>query len=131
MLVLLLAVATLPPFIARALHSPVGDFALFSRIGQYQLEVSVQGPSGSEVVEPAELAPHLSRDARLVLLPPGGRGFGDDQADLVESGLADLGRLACALRPQAKSAKIRLGRTAFGRDELHFTESQTACAGVR
>lgn len=131
MLVLLLAIATLPPFVARALASPVGDFAMFSRIGCYRLELSVRDASGSVAISGAELAPHLSRDARLVILPAGGRGFGDDQADLLESGLSDLGRLLCELRPNAWSATARLGRSALGAAEFRWSESITTCSSGR
>jgi hypothetical protein len=129
--VLLFALATLPPFVARALGSPVGDFAMFSRIGRYRLELSVLEPTGSETISRAELAPHLSRDARPVILPAGGLGFGDDQADLLEWGLSDLGRLLCELRPDAVSATVRLGRSALGASDFHWTESLTACSGRR
>ena len=131
MLVLLLAVATLPPFVARALASPVGDFAMFSRIGRHRLELSVREAAGSVAISGAELAPHLSRDARLVILPAGGQGFGDDQADLLESGLSDLGHLLCQLRPHALFARARLGRSALGAAEFRWTESITGCRGGR
>lgn len=54
---LLFALATLPPFVARALQSPVGDFAMFGRIGRYRLELSVLEPAGSEAISPAEAGP--------------------------------------------------------------------------
>jgi len=130
-LAFLLGVATLPPFVARALHSPVGDFAMFTRIDRYRLELSVLGPSGREAITRAELAPHLSRDAQLVVLPVGGDGFGSDQGDLLASGLGDLGRLLCELRPQAHLASVRLGRAAFARPEFTWRESLTDCSGAR
>lgn len=66
-----------------------------------------------------------------MILPAGGQGFGDDQADLLESGLADLGRLLCQLRPNAVSATVRLGRSVLGASDFHFTESLTPCSGGR
>jgi hypothetical protein len=130
-LLLLLALATLPPFVARALHSPVGDFAMFSGVGRYRLELSVLEPTGNRAISRAELAPHLSRDARLVILPTGDQGYGDDQADLLEWGLSDLGRLLCELRPAASSATVRLGRSALGAPDFRWTESRTPCRGGR
>ena len=104
---------------------------MFSRIGRYRLALSVREASGSVVISGAELAPHLSRDARLVILPAGGQGFGDDQADLLESGLSDLGRLLCELRPHASSATVRLGRSALRDANFRWTESNTACGPGR
>src|SRR5450755_2865232 len=83
-LVALLALFTLPPFLARALGSPIGDFAMFSRIGRYHLELSIVTADGGVPVPVRELKPPVSRDARLIILPAGSNGFGQDKTDLLE-----------------------------------------------
>ncbi len=126
-LAVLLAVIALPPFVARALGSPVGDFAMFSRVGRYHLELSVVRAAGKEAVSLTELRPHLSRDARAILMPAAGSGFGQDQTDLLQSGLADIGQLLCELRPNASAANVRLGRGPIRSRELSWTEATTVC----
>ena len=126
-LLTLLALFTLPPFVARALGSPIGDFAMFSRIGRYHLELSVITPQGDTIVPLRELKPHLSRDARLIILPAASNGFGQDQTDLLQTGLTDIGRLLCELRPEARSAKVRLARGSVEATQVTWTESITPC----
>ena len=126
-LVALLALFTLPPFLARALGSPIGDFAMFSRIGRYHVQLSIVTPAGEAPVPLRELGPHLSRDARLIILPAASNGFGQDQTDLLEAGLADIGRLLCQLRPEARTAKVRLGRGPIEPGTFVWTESTTLC----
>jgi hypothetical protein len=126
-LVALLALFTLPPFLARALGSPIGDFAMFSRIGRYHLELSIVTAEVETEVPVRELKPHLSRDARLIILPAASNGFGQDQTDLLEAGLPDIGRLLCQLRPEASSAKVRLGRGPIEIRTFAWTESITVC----
>jgi hypothetical protein len=126
-LVALLALFTLPPFVARALGSPIGDFAMFSRIGRYHLELSIVTPERETIVPVRELKPHLSHDARLIILPAASNGFGQDQTDLLEAGLADIGRLLCELRPDARTARVRLGRGPIEPGAFVWTESTTLC----
>ncbi len=127
----LLMLFALPPFVARALGSPVGDFAMFSRLGRYHLELSVLSAAGQEAISLRELRPHLSRDARAILTPAAGTAFGQDQADLLEWGLADIGRLLCELRPNAHTASVRLARGPLHAHELTWTESTTVCRRER
>jgi len=112
-LVALLALAVLPPWLARVSSYPVGDFAMFNTIERYHLDLSVNLPDHPAEAQPVDvrsLTPHLSRDARAVILPAASNGFGKDQTDLLQSGLPDLARLLCALYPAATSANARLGR---------------------
>ena len=109
-LVVLLGLTLGTPFVARSSGYPVGDWAMFSSIERYHLELSVNEPTGTTSVPVHSLAPHLSRDARFVILPAAGNGFGKDQTDLLAGGLDDLGRLLCELHPTASSARVRLGR---------------------
>jgi hypothetical protein len=106
----LLALVLFPPWAARAFGWPVADFAMFSRVERYHLDLSVELGHYWQPVPVGSLAPHLSRDARTVILPAASNGFGKDQTDLLEGGLRDLVRLLCELNPRAARARARLGR---------------------
>lgn len=98
------------PFVARLSDFPIGDYAMFARIERYHLDLMVDEPTGSRGVPVRSLAPHLSRDARAVILPAASTGFGKDQTDLLAGGLTDLTQLLCELYPAATGARARLGR---------------------
>jgi hypothetical protein len=102
----LLAVA--PPFVARAVGSGPFAFGMFTRVERYHLELHVQEAGGWRELELRELAPHLSRDAARVILPARGYGFGQEQVQLLGGALPDLARLACRLRPAARSVRLEL-----------------------
>jgi hypothetical protein len=105
---LLLAVA--PPFLARASGTSVGAFGMFARLEQHHLEIEVLRPSGPERLALRRLAPHLSREARQIVLPADGYALGADQVDLLAGGLRDLGRLTCQLDPGVSAARVRFYR---------------------
>lgn len=138
LLLFLVALAALPPWIARCASYPIGDFAMFSTIERYHLELSVTfADRGTVPVAVSSLAPHLSRDARAVILPAASNGFGKDQTDLLQSGLPDLAQLLCALNPAADYARVRLGRGPLPSQAsrlssvqipLAWTEVTTPCA---
>ena len=109
----LLALFTLPPFLARALGSPIGDFAMFSRIGRYHLELSIVTAEVETEVPVRELKPHLLRDARLIILPAASNGFGQDQTDLLEAGGTGADSHACWI-----------GKHAANRRQQHDDEAQ-------
>ena len=109
---------------------------MFSSIERYHLELSVSTPAGTTLVPVSSLAPHLSRDAKFVILPAGSNGFGKDQTDLLAGGLGDLGHLLCELYPAASSARVRLGRGPLprlgsrepaARGPLYWQEASVTC----
>ena len=122
---LLLAAFSLP-FVARALGTGIGAFSMFTHLEQYHLDVSVRTASGEEPLPLATLAPHLSQDARQVILPAAGHGFGEEQIDDLTSGLPEIGALVCALQPTASSARARLSR-----GPLHGIDRVSADVTVR
>ena len=133
---LLLASTIGTPFVARLREYPVGDWAMFSSIERYHLDLSVSEPTGTTIVPVRSLAPHLSRDAKFVILPGASNGFGKDQTDLLAGGLADIGALLCELHPAASSADVRLGRGPLPRQgarepaergPLYWTEASVRC----
>jgi hypothetical protein len=131
MLIGLLLLAVLPPFVARAFGTGLGAFAMFTRLERYHLDLGVQTRAGEERVEVRSLAPHLSRDARQIILPAASHGFGQEQIDELAGGLADIGVLLCALRPDAVSARARLSRGPLhGRDRA-TSDVVVACTPSR
>jgi hypothetical protein len=104
----LLLLAISPPFVARALGSGPFAFAMFTRIERYHLELDAELPGGWRRLSLSELSPHLSRDARRVLLPAQGYGFGQEQVQLLAQALPDIARLVCELEPTARSVSLRL-----------------------
>jgi len=104
----LLLLAVLPPFVGRALGSGPFAFAMFTRVERYHLEVRAALPGGSRRFSLSELEPHLSRDARRVVLPAQGYGFGQEQVQLLEQALPDIARLVCELEPAASTVSLRL-----------------------
>jgi hypothetical protein len=127
-LVGLVVLAATPPFVARAFGTGLGAFSMFTRLERYHLELSVETPSGSERVAVPSLAPHMSRDAAQVILPASSYGFGQEQIDELEAGLGDLGTLLCALRPDARAARLRLFRGRFREPDRKASEVTVPCA---
>ena len=123
----LLALAFGSPFLARALGTMWGSFGMFQRVERYHLELSVQTARGNEPVSLSMLAPHLSRDARRLILPAAGHAFGTDQIELVEGGLDDLGALVCQLRPEAVAVDLRLTRSTARNDLLYHRDLEVRC----
>lgn len=107
----LLALAFGSPFLARAAGTMWGGFGMFQRVERYHLELVVHTASGDASVPLSTLAEHFSRDARRIILPASGQAYGSDQIELVENGLQDLGKLVCALHPEAHSVGLRLSRS--------------------
>jgi hypothetical protein len=91
---------------------------MFTRVERYHLELSAELPGGSRRILPSELEPHLSRDARRVVLPAEGYGFGQEQVQLLAQALPDLARLACELEPSARSVSLRLFHAPVTGDDL-------------
>jgi hypothetical protein len=120
-----------PPFLARAAGTPLGAFSMFARLERYHLELTIQTPSGEEPLKLNRLAPHLSRDARRVILPAAGYAVGGDQVDLLEGGLEDIARLVCQLRPRARAVRARLYRGGFDQRALRFTQIAERCQNTR
>jgi hypothetical protein len=106
----LLTLAVAPPFLALLSGSSVGAFGMFARLERHHLEIDVVLPSGSRRFALRRLAPHLSRDARRIVLPADGYPLGADQVELLAGGLHDLGRLTCELETAATLARVRFYR---------------------
>lgn len=91
--------------------SGIGTFAMFTEPVEYRLEIFTRAEDGFPTRVPLrEVRPHLSRDARRVL--GGAHRFvvGETNARLLASGLGDLAKLTCRLRPDATFAEVRLER---------------------
>ena len=125
--VALLALAFGSPFLARAAGTMWGSFAMFQRLERYHLEIALHTRMGDERVALQTLSPHLSRDARRLIVPAAGQAYGTDQIELVELGLGDLGRLVCRLRPKATAAELVLTRSGAG--EPRRRELEVPCDG--
>src|SRR5688572_22768760 len=80
---LLLLLALVPPLLAQTAGETVGSFAMFSAVDRYRLELAVRSPGGVREVPLRRLAPHLSRDAKRIILPAAGGSFGRDQANIL------------------------------------------------
>ncbi len=124
----LLLLAVLPPFVAQAQGSVIGSYTMFHRLSRYHLELGSVGPYGEQRVELRALAPHLSREARVILLPAGGMAVGADQVEVAEAALADLARLVCAVTPGSKLGRARLSRDPF---DARLTTEQSAEVACR
>jgi hypothetical protein len=130
-LCLLLAFATLPPFVSQATHSVVGSFTMFHRVVRYHLDLEVSEHSRSRRVTVRSLAPHLSRMSRAILLPADGHAVGADQVEVVASGLGDLTRLLCDLNPQAQTARARLTQDPFDAKRASERSADRICESAR
>ena len=126
-LVVLLALATLPPFFAQATGTVVGSYTMFNHIERYHLEFAALTRAGERRVSLRSLAPHLSPEARVILLPAAGYAVGADQIDLTIAGLPDLARLICALHADAASARATLIRAGFDERAGKRSEAQLTC----
>ena len=122
----LLLLAALPPFVARALGSGPFAFAMFTRVERYHLEVHAELPGRSRRLSLSELEPHLSRDARRVVLPAEGYGFGQEQVQLLAHALPDIARLVCELEPTASRVLLRLFRAPVTPDNLRASSRAPA-----
>jgi len=118
LLCVLLVMAGSSPFVARALDSGPFAFGMFTRVERYHLEVRAELATGSRRLRLSELAPHLSRGARRVVLPAEGYGFGQEQVQLLRQALPALARLVCQLEPSASRVSLRLFHAPVGADEL-------------
>jgi hypothetical protein len=126
-LVGLLFLSVAPPFFARACGTSVGAFSMFSRMERHHLEIELVGASGVRPLALERLRPHLSRDARQIVLPAAGYPLGADQVDLLAGGLDDLARLACELDTGATAARVRFYRGAPGATELTPMRTELPC----
>ena len=82
-------------------------------------------------VDVRTIAPHLSPEARAIVVPAGGRAVGADQVDVVAASLPDLARLICALYPGADSARARLSRDPFDAARESRSSAEVPCQSGR
>jgi len=127
LLVGLTFLAVAPPFVAQAYGTFVGAFAMFTRLERYHIAASVRTPSGEQPVALRSLAPHLSKEAKRVILPAQGYAIGADQVDLVAGGLGDIARLVCELRRDAASARVELDRGPLSQPATSRTQAELPC----
>lgn len=126
----LLVLATVPPFVAQASGSVVGSFTMFNRIVRYHLDLSVVGSDGERRVSVRSLAPHLSPEARPIVLPAEGYAVGADQVDVVATGLPEFARLLCDLHPGAHRARARLVQDPFDQRDTLVRSAEVPCPGA-
>jgi hypothetical protein len=111
--------------------STVGSYRMFTDLVHYHVELWRVGASGArQIIELAELAPHLGREARRIILPAAHRATGETAAELLVAGRQDLARLGCTLHPQARSVEIIVQRRAL-RGELRIDRSELRCGDTR
>ncbi|MGC4095289.1 MAG: hypothetical protein QM756_46670 [Polyangiaceae bacterium] len=128
-LFVLLLLAILPPFVAQAFGSSIGSYTMFNRLERYRLELRASMPAGDVDIPVRALAPHLSREAKIILMPAAGFGIGADQVDVVDEGLEDLARFVCDLQPRALSGRAALVREAMnGAGASRRREVSVACS---
>lgn len=130
-LCLLLALATVPPFVSQATGSVVGSFTMFHRVLRYHLDLEVTEGGRTRAVSVRSVATHMNRMARVILLPADGDAVGADQVDVVAQGLPDLTRLLCDLYPGADRARARLGDDPFDKAELRERQHERSCRSGR
>jgi len=123
----LLVLAVAPPFVAQASGSVVGSFTMFHRIVRYHLDLSVVGSDGEHRVSVRSLRPHLSPEARNIVLPADGYAVGADQVDVVAAGLPEFARLLCDLHPGALTARARLVQDPFDTGATRVREKELPC----
>jgi hypothetical protein len=131
LLLLLLALVVVPPFAAQASGTVVGSYTMFNRIERYHLDLTTTTTRGDERVTVRSIAPHLSAEARRILLPADGYAAGADQLDLTLAGLADLAQLLCSLDPAATRARARLVRDHFDPAQAVTRERVVPCQAQR
>ena len=131
LLVALLSLAVLPAFVAQAQGSVVGSYTMFHRLSFYHLDLAVDLDGGARRVELRSIAPHLSPEARLILMPAGGSAVGADQIDVVAASLPDLARLVCALHPRAERGRATLSQQPLARTRMSERSAEVACPSRR
>jgi len=130
-LVALLALAVLPPFVAQARGSVIGSYTMFHSLSRYHVELAVVVEGQERRVEMRSVAPHLSPEARTIVVPAGGRAVGADQVEVVAASLPDLARLLCALHPGAERARAGLSRDPFDATRVSESSAEVACRNAR
>jgi hypothetical protein len=100
---------------------------MFDRVERYHLDLGVKVGGTERRVSVLSLAPHLSRQARPVLLPAEGYAIGADQIDVVAFGLGDLTRLLCELHPAAERSTARLTQDPFDSTKTRERSAELDC----
>ena len=99
----------------------VGAFRMFTQLQYARLAIAVGdgGESGDgrglRALPVAQLAPHLSLDARRIVVAAERELAGETAASLLAEGLPDLARLACEVS-RARRAEVRLTRRGLLRE---------------
>lgn len=130
-LIALLLLAVTPAFVAQARGSVIGSYTMFHRLALYHLDLTAVFVEDERRVELRTLAPHLSPEARIILMPAGGRAVGADQIDVVAASLPDLARLVCALHPGADRARARLSQDPFDATRVTHRAVEVPCPSRR
>jgi hypothetical protein len=130
-LLTLLVLALGAPLLAHASSSVVGAYSMFGHLERYHIEVQISGEAGKRQVSLRSLAPHLSRDAREMLLPADGNAIGADQVRLVAGGLGHIARLVCAARPDARVVHVRMHRGKMRSSVISVDDVRAVCEATR
>jgi hypothetical protein len=104
---------------------------MFSALERYRLIIAVRSSAGERRLPLSRLTPHLSYDARRIILPAASGGLGRDQTSLLAAGLPDLARLVCQLEADATSVRLTLLRGPVRARELSPTELELSCSTRR
>ena len=130
-LVALLLFAVVPAFVAQAQGSVIGSYTMFHRLSLYHLELGAVFEGSERRVELRSLSPHLSPEARVILMPAGGRAVGADQIDVVAASLPDLARLVCGLHPGADRGRARLSQNPLDATRGTERSAEVICPSPR
>ena len=110
--VLLSAAVVLPTALAWTNDSAPASYRMFTRPERLQLVMVAMTSQGQVHVPLAQVAPHLTADARRVLRSRGADGamFGEVSAEALAESLPGLAALLCELVPDASRAEVLLER---------------------
>jgi hypothetical protein len=104
---------------------------MYTRLERYHLQLSIRGSTGDQPISLRTLAPHLSRDAKSMLLPAEGHAVGADQVAIVAGGLGDLAELLCSIYPEAILAHVELERSGLNDQEVKVQLADRPCGSGR
>lgn len=119
----LLALAALVP----TLLGGIGAHDMFTAPVEYRLEVlALEADDFPTRISPVELAPHLTRDARRVILPAHGWALGENGAAQLVRAIPDLMSFVCALR-RPHAVRVIVRRRTLRGEELPEVDRRQRC----
>ena len=122
LLALLAFVAVVPSFLGG-----IGAHDMFTAPLEYRLELVTLEPDGFPTrVTAAELAPHLTRDARRVIVPAHRWALGENGAGQLIRAVPDLLEFVCVLR-RTHGARVIIRRRTLRGAELPIVDRSVRC----